>query len=292
MQEIPSYLLHSFMAFGRFENTSQAADSLKISQPSLSRHLKDLEGLISIKLFVSEGRNKRLGPFGHELFAKLDEHWIDYSLIVNSAVQSLLAAPQTPVSIFGPLDWLVRLGLAVNLKVPLRCVAALSEQVEPMMRKHKGICLGLTRSVSSSSPYRAVPIIDSKFQIIFSKKWNVECLRSPSQKLWKELAHYPRIAFREDTKDAPFVEQMGKHSIRTQLIVPSWQVITELVRAGKGWAIAPSDVINHYLNRDSIEHIDLPDSLVPGTRYYLLYSRDYTKLPWFQALVHEIELIG
>jgi LysR family transcriptional activator of nhaA len=62
--------LHYFYVFAQAKNVTKAADSLGISQPSLSQQLKTFEGEIGFELFFRNGRNFELTPKGKVLYEK------------------------------------------------------------------------------------------------------------------------------------------------------------------------------------------------------------------------------
>lgn len=66
-------LLRYFIAVANYGTISEAAKHLFISQPTLSRQMKDLEEKLQTKLFIRENRNIVLTEQGKYLFAKAQE---------------------------------------------------------------------------------------------------------------------------------------------------------------------------------------------------------------------------
>jgi len=288
MQELPLHLIQAFLTFARSENTSIAANSLQISQPSLSRHLAEFESLLGQKVFLPQGRNKELSPLGQEIFQKLSTHWQDYSQLIATTVSGFQQHPINPIHLYGPSEWLNRICLLSSLQFPLRCIPSLSENVESEMKKHRGISIGLTRKLSKQSDLTASLLFDAHFEIIFSKKLGIMSRRfNPS--LLKELSSIPRLSFREDSKDSAFASLMEKSGIQNHLIMPNWSVLIELVKQGRGWTAAPTDVLQSLSHLSSLQTIEIPKDVVHNNPYYLLYFREHKKIPWFQKFLAEIE---
>ena len=57
----------AFAAVAKHMNITKAAQALRMSQPSLSKHLKTLEEDYKIKLFTRYAKGIRLADKGHEL---------------------------------------------------------------------------------------------------------------------------------------------------------------------------------------------------------------------------------
>src|SRR5947208_851858 len=64
--------LRYFQAVARRGHLSQAADELRIAQPSLSRAIARLEGELGVPLFDRTGRRLRLNRFGVAFLRRVD----------------------------------------------------------------------------------------------------------------------------------------------------------------------------------------------------------------------------
>jgi LysR family cyn operon transcriptional activator len=65
-------LLRSFINTARFGSVTKAADALRLTQPALSQHLRDLTELIGVPLFDRVGRGVVLTQNGTDLFRELE----------------------------------------------------------------------------------------------------------------------------------------------------------------------------------------------------------------------------
>lgn len=63
------------------------------------------------------------------------------------------------------------------------------------------------------------------------------------------------------------------------------------MRSGRGWAVVPSDVLSEYknINSSSMMVIDVPSSVVPSHKYYLLYKKENKKISWFNDFLDQIQ---
>lgn len=64
--------LYYFYIVAKYEHITRAAEELHISQPALSKHMKDLEGELGVPLFIKQGRNIVLTNFGAYLKEKAE----------------------------------------------------------------------------------------------------------------------------------------------------------------------------------------------------------------------------
>ena len=61
------FRVHTFLAVCRHMNYTKAAEELHITQPAVSQHIRYLETLYGVRLFVSEGKKVHLSPAGERL---------------------------------------------------------------------------------------------------------------------------------------------------------------------------------------------------------------------------------
>ena len=64
-------VLRFFLTVAREESFSRAAETLFLSQPTLSRQIKDMEDELGVRLFTRTNRNVILTPEGQRLFQTL-----------------------------------------------------------------------------------------------------------------------------------------------------------------------------------------------------------------------------
>lgn len=285
MKNIPLELIQAFMVFAKSKNMVKASESLGISQPTLTRHLQEFESHFSEKIFIDQGRNKELSSLGHVLFTKIEANWVNYNGLILEAVSTHLEKPIEPIAVIGPFEWLNRITPALGMEFPIRCVPTLSEEVEDRLRATEGFVLGLTRVLNSKSEVIAQPAFQSRLQILFPERWKLKSKKF-SDSLLNELAEYPRFAFREDTARSPFFEKIQTHHIQTQIVIPSWTVLIDLVHQGKGWVAAPSDVISQYAPK-GLGVIEIPESIIPTVKYDLIYKAEHRKVPWFKKFIDQ-----
>jgi DNA-binding transcriptional LysR family regulator len=71
--ELDPVHLRSFLAIVRYGGYHRAAEALHLTQPAVSRHMRQLEGQLGQPLFARRGRGVELTPFGERASAELAE---------------------------------------------------------------------------------------------------------------------------------------------------------------------------------------------------------------------------
>lgn len=287
MQRHSVYLIEAFLIFAREKNMVKAATLLGISQPALSRQLIDFEAQVGQKLFQTKGRQKVLTVLGEELFIRLAKEWKDYSGLINEICAQFSDKPTQPVKIYGPYEWAGRMAQKLEFPHSLEFIPTLSEHVVTQVEKNE-ISLGLTRFLPENSSLVSKKCFENEFYVVVPKIWKIKS-ENFNQKLLQELSDFPRFAFRRDIESQTFIKFKEKINLEPKRILPNWHALLTLATEGKGWAIAPSDVIFSFKNlTDKTEVIKVPPSIIETSKFYLMYKSELIKIPWFKELVQEI----
>ena len=61
------FRVYTFLAVCEYMNYTRAAEALHITQPAVSQHIRYLENMYQVKLFLAEGKKIHLSPAGERL---------------------------------------------------------------------------------------------------------------------------------------------------------------------------------------------------------------------------------
>jgi DNA-binding transcriptional LysR family regulator len=287
MKKHSAYLIESFLVFSEQMNMIKAADLLGISQPALSRQLRDFENQVGQKVFQTSGRQKILTPFGQELFTRLAREWKDYSALIEETCAQFSKQPTKAIKVYGPYEWVSRMAQTLRFDHGLEFIPLASEAVPTQLEKNE-LSLGLTRFPPERSDLISKKCFENEFFAIFPRSWKIKT-DSFNQSFLAELSHHPRFAFRQDRDSQAFLKYREKIDLEPQRILPNWHVLLTLVMEGKGWAIAPSDVIFSFKGlSEKTETVKIPSSVVESSKFYLMYRPELAKISWFKELILEI----
>ena len=76
-------LYRIFVVVAEEENITKASEKLNISQPAVTKHIKNLENQLSVKLFERKSKGLQLTKEGSELYQKLRTHIEELNKIEN-----------------------------------------------------------------------------------------------------------------------------------------------------------------------------------------------------------------
>lgn len=76
-------IVREFVVFTRYMNFTRAASELHMSQPTLSKHIDQLETELGVQLFFLSGRSRSLTPAGEHFLASVISWLRDYDAIVE-----------------------------------------------------------------------------------------------------------------------------------------------------------------------------------------------------------------
>lgn len=285
MKQIPVQLLQSFVVFAEAKNIVAAAARLGITQPALSKQLRQLEAGMPGKIFLLQGRKKVLTPFGQDLYRRLQPRFANIGETVEEAWALHANAANACLRIAGRrgvLDRMAELGFPGSLHFQELAneavVAAVTEGTAEIGIVH--------RLPSSARDLVAKPLFEEEFQLVIPKKL-LPAKPALSRELFKLLAALPCLAYKPEDE---VLDSVGRYfglsaKLRLTRITESYASLTEMVEADLGWAVLPG-----YLKiSKSTWLIPLPPKALPERKFQLIYRPEYVRVKWFKELVEEIK---
>ena len=187
--------LRSFIAVARHEHLTRAAESLHLSQPAVSGHIKALEEGLAVTLFVRSASGMTLTPAGQVLLGKAEQ-----------AVDALLQFRQTARQLGGDVAGKLTLGTILD-PAALRIGELLSLMLERHPRVeldlHQVVSHGALAEVRSGSldasfffgtqpndNLSGIPLREIVYRVCMPAQWSKELRKAA----WPELAARPWIA--------------------------------------------------------------------------------------------------
>ena len=291
MNKYPAHLVEAFLSYSRTLNMVRAAEDLGISQPALSRQLRDFEHIVGQKLFQTQGRNKSHTQLGFEIYQRLEKNWINFSDLIQEVSETFANKPQNIIKIYGPSELISRIARYAKYPHPLEFIPKESEKLEKHLLSNE-INLGIGRRLNEDSQLISKFLFKSSFVLITSKKWQLQ-EKSFSLKTFKKLSEKPRLAYRKDFINAELIKLLEQAGTNYQRIIPHWQVILELTLKGEGWALIPEDVLKFNKDiADELHQIRAPHDIIAPTEYYLFYRKELGRVPWMKSLIDEVTQIS
>ena len=265
-------LLRSFLAVHRAGSITAGAQTLGLSQPTVTAQLKALEVALDRPLFVRQARGVRSTAAGDELARRIAEP-IDalHGLVVDELDDPVAAT----VHLGGPSDFLsdqvlpaLADRLAAGLQVRTR-FGLPEELLDGLVSRNLDVV------VSSIRPRRAgvriTPLYDEVFVLVAAPRWALKKSASP-----EVLREIPLVAYAEE---APIIRRywrsvFGVRLTRTaDLVVPDLRGVLAAVRAGAGASVLPTYLCDKALAAGELELLTEPE-LPPLNTLYVATRSD------------------
>jgi len=165
--------LREFAAIAESGSFSKAARQLRIAQPPLSRHIRQLEGELGVKLFVRTATGVEITPEGSLLLAQARVVLEDTSALLELASRTKLGLASTLRVAMAPGLCEVVNRIRVHLVAASAPIAiegsdmASSHQYEALRRRI--IDIGLLRHVPDEAGIESTPLFAERFVVMVSE---------------------------------------------------------------------------------------------------------------------------
>jgi DNA-binding transcriptional LysR family regulator len=286
MQTVRFTLLNSFVIFNESENITEAAKRLGITQPALSKQLKEFERGIDIPVYTTQGRRKVLTPFGRSLHVRLKERLGNiHEIITNEQVryQSPLYAK---LSIAGRRGILDRISQRLTFEGSLFFVESSNDKIIESLQDLTAE-IGISHIIPDSFELVAKPLFKEEFQLVIPKKL-LALKPTLGKDLFSHLTKIPCLGYKSDDEIVRAVCSFyseNSSAINMFRATENYNSIKEMVLAKMGWAVIPS-----YLSLPAKEtwRIPIPSKVLLRRQFYLIYRAEFSSVPWFKELILNI----
>jgi DNA-binding transcriptional LysR family regulator len=169
------FRLNVFISVARNLNFTRAANELHISQPAISRHIKELESTYKVQLFERSGNKVRLTAAG-EVFFKYAESiaqgykalMLEMYLLTGNLAGELQVGASTTIAQY-ELPPILATFISMFPNVHLSVVTGNTEQIEQALEDHK-IDLGLIEGSHRKQSFKYVDFKKDELVLITNSK--------------------------------------------------------------------------------------------------------------------------
>lgn len=286
MQNIPIHLLNAFVVFNDSKNIIEAAARLQITQPALSKQLKQLEVMLPSPVFTLSGRKKTLTAFGRTLHHRLQERIGNIQELVGQTWNMHSSPSHAKVSLAARRGVLDR--ISVNLKFDgaiFFSELSNEEIIESVLKLDSEI--GIVHKTPDTHELIAKPLFKEEFQLVVPKS----LLRNKpvyEEELFSQLKKLPCLGYRPDDeilKSACAFSSGELRSLNMVRATENYSSIFDMVEAKLGWAVIPT-----YLKVSEGKNwiISIPPKAFLARQFYIVYRPEFASVPWFKLLISEI----
>ena len=287
MKTVRVTLLNSFVVFNESENITEAAKRLGITQPALSKQLKELEKGIAVPVYTTQGRRKVLTPFGRSLHTRLKERLGNIHELINSEQIRYQSPIYAKLSIAGRRGILDRISQRLAFEGSLFFVESSNDKIIESLQNLK-VEIGITHIVPDSFEFVAKPLFREEFQLVIPKKLLAD-RPTLGKDLFVRLLKIPSLGYKSDDEIVRTVISFysgNTNALNMFRATENYNSIKEMVLAKMGWAVIPS-----YLNMPLKDtwRIPIPSKVLLRRQFYLIYRAEFSSVPWFKELILNIQ---
>lgn len=239
--------LRYFVEVVRQQSFTRAAEKLYVTQPTISKMLKNLEDELNCTLLIRDGRKLLMTDTGQVVFERglaiLDEfRQLEAELSdinhLNKGVLRLGIPPMVGMLMAGPIGLFRQRYPGVELKISE--FGGLTVQQAVMNGE---LDLAMTAlPVEEESALTTLPLFSHPLCVLVprSGEWLEQTSVSPTQ-----LAAHPLLIYNEDfALSRQLMQLFARHDVKPRIAVRSgqWDFLAAMVQAGVGVAILPEPI--------------------------------------------------
>ena len=281
--------LKSFLAISKYKSMTKAAETLHITQPTLSARIKNLENHLNLKLLKRTWQGVELTNYGMvflphaiQMLSRLN----DFTSISNNFKDF---NNKTFLNSTELMNNTYRIGIN-NYLVSEYSEKIISKLVQQYPGLHFEFFLGSTKNLMELIDYNAVDIIiyysnheinqlntdligydemvfafcDEDYELVYNDFTKIKDINKPlylnsNPALSVYLDHFHHLVHLLELKDLQMIENLT--------------LIKNLVKSNQGYAAIPLSIFNHYFSSDNINLYKLSNHL-PILRLYVTHDKD------------------
>lgn len=285
--------LKIFQKVAELGSFTGAAESLYMTQPSISKHIKALEEFYHTPLFVRTGHGISLTPAGDKLLVYVNEI-VSLSEEAQNALQEIkeitsetlhIGTSMTVGVYFLPdiLSSFKKEFPNINVSVIVKNSKKVSEEIAAGT-----VDLGLVGALMSNPPLAYLPFCAERLKLIVgcNHPWAQAPPQSPGE-ITKQL-----FLLREKGSGMRHMleKKLEEYSLNLETVMElsNTEMIIRLVETGMGVSIVSEYAVAREVKLGTIKALDLPFMEIKRF-FYMVYSREIPPSPALKAFVHFIE---
>jgi DNA-binding transcriptional LysR family regulator len=269
--------LEYFVQAARLNSFSRAAESLYITQPTISKMIRNLEIELGADLFYREGKSIRLTDAGELLLVKA-QNIVESFTSLSSELDSLRNLKQGHIRIGLPpmvgasffpavIGEFHRRYPEVTIRLHEDGAKKVEDDVESGLLDIGAIVLPVNRA-----KFHCFTFVEEKLQLLVPAGHRLDGAQNVPL---KELAEEEFVLFREDfALHDRIISECVKAGFQPKVVYESsqWDLISRMVAAGMGIALLPETICRD-MDRSRIAVIPLTEPVIPW-QLGMIWRRD------------------
>lgn len=270
------FRLMVFQSVARNLSFTKAANELFITQPAVSKHIKELESEFSVKLFDRIGSKIHLTKAGETLLS-----YADSILSLHQEVKFKLS------QLHGSVEGNLRIGASTTIAqyvippvlakfherypgIGLSLLNGNTEYIEKLLLNNE-IDLGIVEGEPTNTDIQYNPFLDDEL-IVFTSSQNRAI---PNQVSKDEFTRLPLVLRERGSGTLGIIEKRLKHHqispklLNVLLFLGSTEAIKSYVKTGSGVGIVSKFAIGQELSNNIFRQLTIPDTKFDRQFYFI-----------------------
>lgn len=279
IMRIPTDCLEVLVAVSKDANFRKAAETLKISQASVTNKVSQLEALFASPLFVLEGKRKVLTPFGQALCEVAEKNLKRIDVELSEVDHLYSDASSAPLRIGCRPEVFSFVAKYFPTNLTYHFVPLTGNQVAPALLE-SDIDIGFTSVVPDSSQLIAKKAFQSEMQLVFHKSLQMKITEMP----WKNkefMTSTPSISYGDDGHlllNILKAYDLKLSDLNIKFTANSWTILKDLVEQGLGYSLLP----NYVKTKKDVLRFSVPKNIYEPHAFYCLIRTAYREAPLFK----------
>jgi DNA-binding transcriptional LysR family regulator len=268
--------LFALMAFEKEGDIVRAAQSLQVTQPAISFHLKKLEESLGFQLFSTSGKRKVLTKLGQAYVEEIKAVFLGFHLSQERISKQVQDLDHQKLRLAGRRELFIPF-LSFPFPGQIELIQSTSLEALLALREHR-VDLAVSAQTVDSGDLVAKLFFESNLKLVTPKKWKFNSKNEDELKNMPVIVYGNHHAYLDDYlkgRDWKFGD------LTVSRVVEDWFSVVELVKFGYGWAIIPEAWGIH---TDQVQVHSLNANSVPKQKIFLFHRRDDRKTPWVSKL--------
>lgn len=257
--------LRYFVEVVRQQSFTRAAERLFVTQPTISKMLKNLEDELNCTLLIRDGRKLLLTDTGRVVFARGEVILAEFRQLeaelsdinhLNKGLLRLGIPPMVGMLMAGPISLFRQRHPGIELKISEFGGLAVQQAVS-----NGELDIAMTAlPVEDGSGLSTLPLFSHPMCVLVprSGEWLRREMVTP-----EELGEYPLLIYNEEfALSRQLMQLFSKHGVKPRIAVRSgqWDFLAAMVQAGVGIAILPEPICQR-LDKQTLRWLPLQSDL-------------------------------
>lgn len=268
--------LFALLAFEKEGDIVRAAQSLQVTQPAISFHLKKLEESLGFQLFSTSGKRKVLTKLGQSYVQEIREVFYRFHLSQEKISRQVQDLDHQKLRLAGRRELFIPF-LSFPFPGEIEFIQSSSVEALHALHEHR-VDLAVAAQMIDSGDLVAKLFFESSLKLVVPKKWKFNFKNEDALKDLPVIVYGNHHAYLDDYLKG---REWKFSDLRVTRVVEDWFSVVELVKYGFGWAIIPEAWGIH---TDQVQVHSLSRVAIPKQKIFLFHRRDDRKTPWVSKL--------